>query len=186
MKTNFLHIIFLFISLFAFSQTNFDLEKSKVKWTGKKITNASHWGHINFTKADITFDGDAISTGNFIVDVTSISVDDISGGGKNRLENHLKDDDFFSVDKFKNAELEILEKSEMIDNKYLVEANLTIKGITNPITFEMTQLTDDSYKAKLIFDRSKYDVQYRSGSFFENLGDRLILDDVELEVTLVK
>ena len=105
---------------------------------------------------------------------------------KNRLENHLKDDDFFSVDKFKNAELEILEKSEMIDNKYLVEANLTIKGITNPITFEMTQLTDDSYKAKLIFDRSKYDVQYRSGSFFENLGDRLILDDVELEVTLVK
>ena len=186
MKNNFVYTIFLFISLFAFSQTNFDLEKSKVKWTGKKITNASHWGHINFTKAYITFDGDAISTGNFIVDMTSISVDDISGGGKNRLENHLKDDDFFSVDKFNNAELEILEKSEMIDNKYLVEANLTIKGITNPIKFEMTQVDDDSYKAKLIFDRSKYDVLYRSGSFFENLGDRLILDDVELEVTLVK
>ena len=186
MRTNFVYTIFLFFSLFAFSQTNFDLEKSKVKWTGKKITNASPWGHINFTKSYITFDGDAISTGNFIVDMTSISVDDISGGGKNRLENHLKDDDFFSVDKFNNAELEILEKSEMIDNKYLVEANLTIKGITNPITFEMTQVTDDSYKAKLIFDRSKYDVQYRSGSFFENLGDRLILDDVELEVTLVK
>ena len=186
MKTHFAYTIFLFFSLFAFSQTNFDLEKSKVKWTGKKITNASHWGHINFTKADITLDGDAISTGNFIVDMTSISVDDISGGGKNRLENHLKDDDFFSVDKFNNAELEILEKSEMIDNKYLVEANLTIKGITNPIKFEMTQVDDDSYKAKLIFDRSKYDVQYRSGSFFENLGDRLILDDVELEVTLVK
>lgn len=186
MKTNFIYTIFLFISLFAFSQTNFDLEKSKVKWTGKKITNASHWGHINFTKAVITFDGDAISTGNFIVDMTSISVDDISGGGKNRLENHLKDDDFFSVDKFNNAELKILEKSEMIDNKYLVEANLTIKGITNPITFEMTQVADDSYKAKLIFDRTKYDVKYSSGSFFENLGDRLILDDVELEVTLVK
>ena len=43
-----------------------------------------------------------------------------------------------------------------------------------------------SYKALLVFDRSKYDVQYRSGSFFENLGDRLILDDVELEVTLIK
>ena len=186
MKTTFIYTIFLFTSLFAFSQTNFDLEKSNVKWTGKKITNASHWGYINFTKADITFDGDAISTGNFIVDMTSISVDDISGGGKNRLENHLKDDDFFSVDKFNNAELEILEKSEMIDNKYLIEANLTIKGITNPITFEMTLMADDSYKAKLIFDRSKYDVQYRSGSFFENLGDRLILDDVELEVTLVK
>ncbi len=186
MKINFIYTIFLFISLFAFSQTTFDLEKSKVKWTGKKITNASHWGHINFTKADITFDGDVISTGNFIVDMTSISVDDISGGGKNRLENHLKDDDFFSVDKFNNAELEILEKSEMIDNKYLIEANLTIKGITNPITFEMTLMDSGSYKALLVFDRSKYDVQYRSGSFFENLGDRLILDDVELEVTLIK
>ena len=186
MKTHFAYTIFLFFSLFAFSQTNFDLEKSKVKWTGKKITNASHWGHINFTKANITFDGDVISKGNFIVDMTSISVDDISGGGKNRLESHLKDDDFFSVDKFNNAELEILKKSEMIDNKYQVDANLTIKGITNPITFEMTQVEDGSYKAILIFDRSKYDVQYRSGSFFENLGDRLIVDDVELEVTLVK
>ena len=38
--------------------------------------------------------------------------------------------------------------------------------------------------AKLVFDRSKYDVRYGSGSFFENLGNRLILDDIELEVTL--
>ena len=186
MKTNFVYAVFLLYSLFTFSQTNFNLEKSKVKWTGKKITNASHWGHINFTKAEITFDGDVISTGNFIVDMTSISVDDISGGGKNRLENHLKDDDFFSVDKFNIAELEILEKSEMIDNKYQVEANLTIKGITNPITFQMTPVADGSYKALLVFDRSTYDVQYRSGSFFENLGDRLILDDVVLEVNLIK
>ena len=74
----------------------------------------------------------------------------------------------------------------MIDNKYQVEANLTIKGITNPITFEMTQVDDGSYKALLVFDRSIYDVQYRSGSFFENLGDRLILDDVVLEVNLIK
>ncbi|MBD41523.1 MAG: lipid-binding protein [Flavobacteriaceae bacterium] len=186
MKTNFVYAVFLLSSFFTFSQTNFNLEKSKVKWTGKKITNASHWGHINFTKAEITFDGDVISTGNFIVDMTSISVDDISGGGKSRLENHLKDDDFFSVDKFNNAELEILEKSEMIDNKYQVEANLTIKGITNPITFEMTPVDDGSFKALLVFDRSTYDVQYRSGSFFENLGDRLILDDVVLEVNLIK
>ena len=186
MKTNFVYAVFLLSSFFTFSQTNFNLEKSKVKWTGKKITNASHWGHINFTKAEITFDGDVISTGNFIVDMTSISVDDISGGGKSRLENHLKDDDFFSVDKFNNAELEILEKSEMIDNKYQVEANLTIKGITNPITFEMSPVDDGSFKALLVFDRSTYDVQYRSGSFFENLGDRLILDDVVLEVNLIK
>ena len=186
MKTYLINTVFLIFSLFAFTQTNFDLEKSKVKWTGKKITNASHWGHINFTQADITFDGNVILGGNFIVDMTSISVDDISGGGKKRLENHLKDDDFFSVNKFSNAKLEILGKYEMIDNKYVVDANLTIKGITNPVKFEMTSIDDGSYKAIMVFDRTKYDVKYSSGSFFENLGDRLILDNVELEVTLVK
>ena len=127
MKINFIYTIFLFISLFAFSQTTFDLEKSKVKWTGKKITNASHWGHINFTKADITFDGDVISTGNFIVDMTSISVDDISGGGKNRLENHLKDDDFFGVTVHKEAILEFNSKSVLKDGKYNITGLLTIK-----------------------------------------------------------
>jgi hypothetical protein len=40
------------------------------------------------------------------------------------------------------------------------------------------------YVANLVFDRSKYDVRFRSGSFFENLGDKLILDEIELTANL--
>ena len=38
--------------------------------------------------------------------------------------------------------------------------------------------------AILVFDRSKYDVRFRSGSFFDELGDKLILDEIKLEVAL--
>ena len=38
--------------------------------------------------------------------------------------------------------------------------------------------------AKLVFDRSKFNVRYGSDSFFDNLGNRLILNDVVLEVSL--
>ena len=65
---------------------------------------------------------------------------------------------------------------------------MTIKDITHPITFT-AELLDikPSIKAKanLSFDRSKYDVRFRSGKFFENLGDKLILDDINIDVLLV-
>ena len=36
--------------------------------------------------------------------------------------------------------------------------------------------------SSLVFDRSKYDVKYGSGTFFENLGDNLILDEINIDV----
>ena len=117
--------------------------------------------------------------------MNSMTVDDIQGRGKERLENHLRDDDFFGVSTHKQATLEFSSKSELKDGQYLVSGQLTIKGITNPIDFTIKP-KNDHYIANLTFDRTKYDVTYRSGNFFENLGDRLILDEVELVVDLVK
>ena len=91
---------------FSFSQLNLDLDKSKIKWTGKKITNASHWGSLYFTEASLVFDGEDLIKGKFIVDMNSMTVDDIQGRGKERLENHLRDDDFFGVSTHKEATLE--------------------------------------------------------------------------------
>jgi polyisoprenoid-binding protein YceI len=79
--------------------------------------------------------------------------------------------------KFKN-------KSKLVDGKYDINGELTIKGITNPVVFTLIP-GDGNYIANLTFDRIKFDVTYNSGSFIENLGDRLILDEVELEVSLV-
>ena len=60
---------------------------------------------------------------------------------------------------------------------------LTIKDISHPVAFEMSN-TDEGWIANLVFDRSKYNVKFRSGTFFENLGDKLIYDDIELTINL--
>jgi polyisoprenoid-binding protein YceI len=72
-----------------------------------------------------------------------------------------------------------------MSGRYIVDGNLTIKGITNPVTFEISLYKENTYRATLVFDRSKFDVRYGSDSFFDNLGDRVILNEIELVVDLV-
>ena len=177
-------IVLILVPLISMGQSPINIEKSNIKWTGKKITNASHWGSLSFIEANLVFDGTDLIEGNFVVDMSSITVDDIQGRGKERLEKHLKDDDFFSVYKFDKAFLKFKNKSKLVDGKYDINGELTIKGITNPVVFTLIP-GDGNYIANLTFDRIKFDVTYNSGSFIENLGDRLILDEVELEVSLV-
>jgi polyisoprenoid-binding protein YceI len=115
--------------------------------------------------------------------MTSINVQDMTGGSKERLEGHLRSDDFFSVESFPTAHLYI-SSSEVISNgKWMVNGFLTIKDISHPVLFEMAN-TEDGWNANLVFDRSKYNVKFRSGTFFENLGDKLIYDDIELKINL--
>ena len=157
-------------------------EKSTLKWIGEKITTSQHSGSLNFKSGEMTIKDGLVVSGNFIVDMTSISVEDISGYGKKRLEGHLKSDDFFSVDKHDKALLSI-KGSKKTDKGFLVDANLTIKDLTHPIQFYMVSI-EGGYNADLVFDRSKYNVRFRSGSFFENLGDKLIIDDIVLSSEL--
>ena len=157
-------------------------EKSTLKWIGVKITTNQHSGSLNFKSGEMTIKDGLVVSGNFIVDMTSISVEDISGSGKKRLEGHLKSDDFFSVDKHDKALLSI-KGSKKTDKGFLVDANLTIKDLTHPIQFNMVSI-EGGYNADLVFDRSKYNVRFRSGSFFENLGDKLIIDDIVLSSEL--
>tara|TARA_X000001036_G_C20462842_1_gene718189 strand:- start:23 stop:607 length:585 start_codon:yes stop_codon:yes gene_type:complete len=157
-------------------------EKSTLKWIGEKITTSQHSGSLNFKSGEMTIKDGLVVSGNFIVDMTSISVEDISGSGKKRLEGHLKSDDFFSVDKHDKALLSI-KGSKKTEKGFLVDANLTIKDLTHPIQFNMVSI-EGGYNADLVFDRSKYNVRFRSGSFFENLGDKLIIDDVVLSSEL--
>ena len=175
------------------SQVQMDLSKSSIKWIGKEITTKEHFGALKFSKAQLEFNGDVLTGGEFTVDMTTLDVQDLSGGGKQRLEGHLRSDDFFSVDKHQTSYLKINEvlppefsRIEADNTSFEVSGELTIKGITQPIVFTIKPVSDQSYFADLTFDRSDYNVRFRSGSFFENLGDKLILDDIKLEVTLVK
>ena len=187
-------IYFLTLScFFGFSQSQVNLEESSVKWTGVQLSGKTHYGTLAFESAYLSFNENQLVGGSFVVDMTSLSVDDLTGRGKKSLEGHLKADDFFSVNKHQTSYLKInevlppeLSRIEADNNSFEVSGELTIKGITQPIVFTLKPVSDQSYVADLTFDRSDYNVRFRSGSFFENLGDKLILDDIKLEVTLVK
>ena len=162
---------------------NIKLDESSLVWTGREVSTSSHYGTINFTSGQFEIADGLISQGEFLVDMTSINVQDMTGGSKERLEGHLRSDDFFSVESFPTAHLYI-SSSEVISNgKWMVNGFLTIKDISHPVLFEMAN-TEDGWNANLVFDRSKYNVKFRSGTFFENLGDKLIYDDIELKINL--
>ena len=160
-----------------------NLDESSLTWTGREVSTSSHYGTINFTSGQFEVSDGLISQGEFIVDMTSINVQDLSGGSKERLEGHLRSDDFFSVESFPTAHLYISSSELISQGKWLVNSFLTIKDISHPVLFEMSN-TDEGWIANLVFDRSKYNVKFRSGTFFENLGDKLIYDDIELKINL--
>jgi polyisoprenoid-binding protein YceI len=108
--------------------------------------------------------------------------------GSARLETHLKSDDFFSVQKFPTSTFVISKIDSKGGDQYVVKGNLTIKGITNEVEFPATiQIAKGqvSAQAKIVVDRTKFDIRYRSGNFFENLGDKVIDDNFEMTVDLV-
>ena len=178
-------ILALLFTQFSTAQSiPFDIDKSSIIWTGKNIVNKSHYGSLNFVEADIKFENSGDIKGFFKVDLNSLNVLDLQGDWKKSLEGHLKSDDFFAVDKFRYATLELL-SSSINDEYYLIEGNLTIKGITKTISFKMYK-NYENFKVSMVFDRSDFNVKYGSGKFYENLGDNMILDEIELEIELVK
>ena len=162
---------------------NIKQDESSLVWTGREVSTSSHYGTINFTSGQFEIADGLISQGEFLVDMTSINVQDLTGGSKERLEGHLRSDDFFSVESFPTAHLYISSSEVVSNGKWMVNGFLTIKDISHPVLFEMSN-TEDGWNANLVFDRSKYNVKFRSGTFFENLGDKLIYDDIELKINL--
>ena len=159
-----------------------DIEKSTINWTGSKVTG-SHNGNIQLKEGVLVFDEDQLTGGHFVVDMTTIVNHDLSGDWKDKLEGHLRSDDFFSVDQHPTSSLKFTEvKGE--NGKYEVTGDLTIKGITKPVTFEMT-VEENQATAAVKIDRTQYDIRYGSASFFDNLKDKAISNDFELKVSLV-
>lgn len=161
--------------------------QSGIKWTGKKVTGA-HNGTIGIKTGSLLLDNGELSGGNFVIDISSIKILDITDPATNtQFAGHLFSEDFFAVDRFPEATFKITNIGRNHDGKELITGDLTIKGITHPISFpaEVT-ITDNSFNAsgKIRVDRTRYDMKFRSGNFFQNLGDTLIYNEFELDVTL--
>ncbi len=157
--------------------------QSNIDWVGRKVT-AAHNGTIAIKAGSLTLTDGKLTGGQFIIDTTSIKVLDVTDPATNaQFAGHLASDDFFASEKYPEATLDITSVS---GNH--VNGNLTIKGITHPIAFDTTvNINGDTIIAsgKLMIDRTKYDMKFRSGNFFKDLGDTLIHNNFDLNVSII-
>jgi polyisoprenoid-binding protein YceI len=194
MKKILLSLVLSVTTLFAFGteahidNVSVNTETSTVKWIGSKVAS-SHEGNVNIQKGSLSIDHGTLVGGQLSIDMNSISCSDIESEKKNEyLVNHLKDKDFFNAKEFPLAIIKIIRAERYKGNIYKIVADLTIKGITHPISFQAdVNINGSNYlaKAKIKIDRTKWDIRYGSGSFFEDLGDKMILDEIEFDIFLL-
>ncbi len=158
-----------------------DVASSSIEWKGKKVLG-SHTGTIKIQEGYLSMDGDKLVGGKVVVDMSSIKVTDLQGESKEKLEGHLKSDDFFGIENHPTSVLNI-KGSKKTESGYLVNGTITIKGITELITFNL-EMKENKAIAHVKIDRTKFNVRFGSGSFFDNLGDNTISDNFELDVEL--
>tara|TARA_B100000886_G_scaffold315013_1_gene252666 strand:- start:242 stop:805 length:564 start_codon:yes stop_codon:yes gene_type:complete len=158
-----------------------NISNSTIKWVGYKLTG-KHEGTITLKKGELMFENNTLVGGKFIMDMTSINTTDLGGGSKERLDGHLKSEDFFDSYKFKTATM-VFENVKPTTNGYRVNANLTIKNITKPVVFNM-EVSGNSAKTKLKIDRTKFNITYKSATMTSILKDKAIYDEFDLSVSL--
>ncbi len=179
----FITLILITVTMNAQEKLNADVEKTTLLWLGEKVTG-QHTGTIKLQDGWLSWDDNKIIAGEFTIDMKSLKDDD----SNERLEGHLKSDDFFGVEKYPASKLVITESSAFDKGTAVVKGDLAIKGITNPVEFKAAmQKKDDGtwFYANIVVDRTKYNVRYGSGSFFDNLGDKTIYDEFKLKVNLL-
>lgn len=185
-KTGVLAVLVAFLT-FSFT-TNTDkktvkTDESKVVWKGYKVTG-SHEGTIAIQSGELHFNDEVLTGGAFVMDMSTINSTDLQGEYKDKLDGHLKSDDFFGVAKFPTAKMVFTKVKATGKNSYKVTADLTIKGKSAPVVVNLS-VYGSKATATLKVDRTKYDVRYGSTSFFDNLQDKAIYDEFDLVADLV-
>ncbi|PKD18189.1 lipid-binding protein [Salegentibacter salinarum] len=169
-----------------------DTSASTIEWRGSKPTG-EHTGTIKLTEGTFSANDSIIESGNFVINMQSITVTDLEGDDKKDLEAHLmgtvegKEGDFFNATKYPEATFEVTEITEENGQKML-SGNLTIKEETKNVSFPVNiNQSDDSIEItseEFTIDRTNWNVNFGSKSVFDGLGDNFVSDDITLKVNL--
>lgn len=186
----FLPILAIVVMSFGKHTETYKVETSSsvIVWTGYKVTG-KHTGTVKVQNGTLIVDHGKLVGGSFDIDMNSIKDTDLEGGMAEKLEGHLKSEDFFGVAKFPTAKY-VITKVIPQDSKgnYKIIGNLTIKETTKEVKF-MAMATEAAgtvtATGKMVIDRSDFNVKYGSGSFFDGLGDKTIYDEFDLQISLV-
>lgn len=168
-----------------------DLAASTINWKGFK-PGGSHYGVLAIKSGELYIDGGQLKSGTFVLDMNSINVQDInSENGKEQLEGHLKNADFFDVEKYPEGKFTITGVEELSGSEYThkISGNLALKEAVKNISFDaVISQNGDTYTAKtatFTIDRTQWGVNYGSKNIFKDLKDSFINDDMEITITLV-
>lgn len=159
-----------------------DTQKSTIDWSAKKF-GGGHTGTVKISEGSLIYSRKSLQKGIFIMNMSSITSDN------ERVTNHLKSPDFFSSEKNPTSKFEITRVSAAGKDQVNIVGNLTIKGITNSLSFpasirqQNNILTAEANKIRI--DRTKYDIRFRSKTFFGDIGDKAIDDEFELNIKLI-
>jgi polyisoprenoid-binding protein YceI len=165
-----------------------DKKESVLAWKCLMVYagKGGHSGYVYISKGELMIEKSQLVGGSVEVDMSTI--EDERHNSDNNLINHLKDPDFFDVKKFPISTFSVTKVASVAKDSVDVTGNLTIKGITHEVTFPTKiEVKSKTLKAngKLTIDRTKWDVRYGSGKFFDNLADRTISDEIEFDMTIM-
>jgi polyisoprenoid-binding protein YceI len=164
---------------------NVDLSTSMITWKGYKPTG-SHNGTVALQDADLLIEDGALTAGEFTIDMNSIKVEDIPADneGNAKLRGHLTSADFFDVATYPTAKFVITNVEKKEGNKVHVTGNLTIKDVTKSVTIPAMMSSENGINTleseTFMIDRAEFNVKYGSKSFFDDLKDKFINDDMEM------
>lgn len=165
----------------------FTITNSHIEWTGRKVTGA-HNGTIDIKNGILEFSNNLLSHAHFTIDIRSIRILDVTDPATNaQFAGHLASDDFFSTEKHPEAFFKLTLAEPRGNGSYHLTGTLTIKDITHDIDFD-AQVNHTGHtvtaSGKITIDRTWYDMKFRSGNFFKDLGDTLIYNNFDLDVNI--
>jgi polyisoprenoid-binding protein YceI len=159
-----------------------DTDKSTITWSAKKV-GGGHTGTINIASGSLVADGKSLLKGSFLINMASITSDN------ERVTGQLKADVFFDAQKNPTSKFEITKVEKAGTDRVNITGNLTIKGITHPLTFPATVKQQKDIIVAVAtgvrIDRTKYDMKFRSKTFFLDIGDRAVDDEFEININLI-
>ena len=168
-------------------------ETSIVRWTGRNLFN-HHNGTVKLAGGNLVIQNGKLVSATFTLDMNAMANEDLTDAQWNAmLIQHLRSEDFFAVDRFPTATF-VSESATLVESaapgtpNYEVSGELTLRGVTRPLTFQaVIAAADEAHitgQAQFEIDRTEFGSQYGSGKLFAFLGKHIVNDHIHLHVKI--
>ncbi|KQT15073.1 lipid-binding protein [Chryseobacterium sp. Leaf404] len=174
---------------FVFAQKKGDkiskVVTSEILWWGSKVVKTvptTHYGSLKLKSGKFNFDKTVLVDGEFVIDMRSLVVADLSGADQVKLTNELKGTNFFEVKKFPTAKFHLKKIIPLANAEFnsTIVGDITIKGIRKTISFpanaHVTQFTVEIESSKFALNRKDFKIFYQT-----SLKDYFIRDEMEIQ-----